>query len=794
MVTFILVASSLAVVAVFATSAGATTLSFLPGGSSAAPDVNYQVTFTETGLPANLSWQVTVGRTTESYFTDGGTDSLSFGEPSGTYAYQITNIPGWMQSNLSYSGSVVVSGASVTEPTLAYSPVTYPVVFSESGLPASLTWEVSVGGVPQTLTTDGATDSLTFHEPNGSYAYSVPGLSGWAQSTLAGTGTVVVSGAGVTEPTLVYTQVTYPVVFAETGLPSGQTFQVSVNGDLKSLVTNGGTDTLTWTGLPNGTYPYAISGISGWSQATLAGAGSIVVNGASVTEPTLAYSKVTYTVVFTENGLPSGLVWEVTLGPVHEMVVTDGGSDLISFSEGNGTLSYQISAVSGWSQATVPGTGSIVVAGSNVQVADANYTQVTYLVTFTEAGLPVGTNWSVVFGATTENSTTPTIVFVEPNGSYSYTLGIVAGFVPGTSQGHVTLAGAGASIGVTFTTKLYTVYFNETNLPTGTDWSVTVNSTEKSGTGSSIQFQESNGTYDYTLGVVSGWVPPTNAGQFTVNGSSDSVAVPFSQVVYNVTFTEHGLPTKGTATRWFVAFDGTLRNTTSTSITFPAGNGTFTYLIRGPGGWEVSATLPPEGTLVVNGASVPQSATFLKGPTETISAHEVGLAKETRWCLTIVAPICGTTPTVSDKNLTPGTYTYAIEAFAGMTTVVKDKGVLVASSGSIATPPGTTFQVRYTYPLTITETGLPGGTEWKVGSGGQTVSSTSSTVVIYLINGTYGFTVAHLKGYTISPATGHIVVAGAPVFVSVHFAHAPGQLPAASPVAVPRAGANPRVG
>ena len=794
LLTVVMVASSLAVVAVFATSAGATTLSLVPGGSaSPTPDVNYQITFTETGLPANLTWQVTVGRITQSYFTDGGTDSLSFSEPSGTYAYQITNIPGWMQSNLSYTGSVVVNGASVTEPTLEYSPVTYPVVFAESGLPAGLLWTVTVGGAPQSLTTDGATDSLTFLEPNGTYSYQVTGLSGWAQSTIPGTGSIVVSGAGVTKPTLVYTQVTYSVVFAESGLPSGQMFQVTVNGDAKSLTTNGGTDSLTWTGIPNGTYAYTISGISGWAQSTLPGSGSVVVNGASVTESTLVYSKVTYTVVFTENGLPAGLVWKVTLGPIAEMIVTDGGSDIISFSEGNGSLSYSIAVVSGWAQDTVAGSGTVVVAGASVEVAPANYTQVTYVVTFTEAGLPTGTNWSVTLGAASGNSTTPTIVFSDPNGTYAYLLGIVPGFVPNVDHGTVILTGTGASIDVTFSTKLYAVYFNETGLPSGTEWSATIGSTEHT-TGASIEFAEANGTYAYQLGIVSGWVPPSDSGQVTVNGSSSTIAVPFSQVFYTVTFTESGLPTKGTATRWFVAFDGTWKNTTTTSITFPAANGTFTYLIRGPGGWEVDATLPPEGTIVVSGQSTSLAASFLKGPTETISAHEVGLAAGTPWCVTIGAAFCSTHPTVTEKNLTPGTYAYAIEAFAGMTTVVKDKGVVVAASGSIAVPPSTTFQVRYTFPLTFTESGLPGGTEWKVGSGGQTVTSTSNTIVVYLTNGTYGFTVAHITGYTVSPATGHVAVAGAPLFVAVHFAHAPVHAPAASPAVGSRAVSSPRRG
>ena len=743
--------------------------------SSVHPDIAYAITFSESGLAANLSWAVLVGRVSESYFTDGGTDSLTFSEPTGSYSYSITPIAGWQQSNLSYSGTVVVSGAPVTEPTAVYTPVTYAVTFSESGLPALQTWQVTVGGVPLALTTNGTTDSLSILEPNGTYAYSIADVSGWHQSTLPYSGSVLVNGAPVTKATLVYVQVTYSVVFSESGLVSSLVWQVTVNGVLDMLATNGLTDTLTWTGLPNGTYAYSITDLSGWNESTLAYNGNVAVSGGTTTEPTLVYSKVTYTVTFTETGLPASENFQVTLGREVQGVTTDGGNDTLSFLVSNGTYAYTIADVSGWEQSTLPYVGSVLVAGFAVSEPTLVYTQVTYSVIFTESGLPGGTNWSVTFAGIPQNTTGTELTFTEPNGTYSYVLGVVPGFSPSPGFGSKTVNGANTSVGIAFTVVTYTVTFTESGLPGGTSWGVTIGVTTHTSTGSVILFAEPNGTYGYSVGLVPGYSPTSPTGSVLVNGGPASAAVPFTQVKYTITYHESGLP--GVGKRWSVAVGGLLESSVGTSISFSVPNGSFAYRVNGPSGYEVSAVLPPSGTVAVNGASVTVLVTFLRGPTYTITFHEVGLRALTSWCVTIDSTTCSTTSNVAFKNLTPGTYSYAIGSFTGMTTVVKLTGVSVGASGSTSVGPGRLFQIRYTYPVTFTESGLPGGTSWKVAAGGVSQTSTGTTIVLDLTNGSYGFAVTHIRGYVASPASGRIMVAGAPLAISIRFSIAPAHEP-----------------
>jgi hypothetical protein len=80
-----------------------------------------------------------------------------------------------------------------------------------------------------------------------------------------------------------------------------------------------------------------------------------------------------------------------------------------------------------------------------------------YAVVFTESGLPTGTNgssgtnWSIALNGTSQNSTTSTITFTEPDGSYLFIVGPVPGFTVETPEINITVAGAPQSFGVLFT-------------------------------------------------------------------------------------------------------------------------------------------------------------------------------------------------------------------------------------------------------------------------------------------------------------------------------------------------------
>ena len=576
--------------------------------SVAFTPVAHGVTFSESGLPAGLTWSLTLNGGTLSLLTDGATDSLAWtGMANGTYPYTISDSPGWHETTLAYIGSVVVNGATVAESTLTYTPVEYPVAFSESGLPSGETFEVTVGGMPQTVTTDGALDGLQFTEPNGTYTYSISDIGGWHQTTLAYVGIIVVNGGAVSE-SLAYASVTYDPTFAETGLPSGRTWDVVFNGVPLSTTTNGGTDSLVFAPEPNGTYAYSVADVPGFHQTTIAYSGSETVTGGNGVW-NLMYSEVGYGVNFSESGLPSGLLWGVSLNGRTSSLSTDGATDSLTFNVPNGTYSYSIMDVSGWHQTTLAYQGSLVVTAGAVVEPTLTFAELTYSVTFKESGLPSGTVWSVTLNGNTQVGPGASLAFVEPNGTYAYSLGTVTGYIPGHSSGSITVTGAAVKSTVSFKPATYTVTFKETGLPTGTSWSVRLGSTALSSTTALVKFVVPDGTYAYSVTGMPGYHITTGSytGSMTVSGANPTtVTVHWTQVKYTVTFTETGLA-KGTT--WSVTIDGQTKSGTGQSISFSLPNGTYSFTITATGYSETSS---PAGTLAANGAIVSVAATFAR--------------------------------------------------------------------------------------------------------------------------------------------------------------------------------------
>jgi hypothetical protein len=491
-----------------------------------------------------------------------------------------------------------------------------------------------------------------------------------------------------------------------------------------------------------------------------------------------------YAVTFTESGLPANLTWQISLGRTTSSYYTDGANDTLTFNEPNGAYTYSITNIPGWKQSNLTYTGSITVSGAPVTEPTLVYTPVTYNLTFTETGLPTAMNWSITLGSGTVTSNTTMINFTEPNGSYAYSVGVVPGYAPGSASGSATVAGANVGVTVAFHQVTYAIDFAETGLTGGTHWSVTLGLTTVSSTSSSLEIIEPNGTYSYQINIVPGFTPASPTGSVTVAGSGPTVNILFTPVTYTVTFTESGLPTRGINARWSAALDGVYRSTTGTTITFQATNGSHTYLVQGPLGYEASAILSPEGTISVNGGVTGQTVIFLRGPTYVLNFREIGLATGTRWCVSIDYPTCGTGPLLSVKNLTPGTYGYSVGSFPGLTPVVTLGLTSEPPSGSTSVGPSHTFVVRYTYPVTFTEVGLPGSTSWTVAAGGHRSTSTTTTNVIYLTNGTVAFSVVHIRGYRAVPALGRVSVTGGPVSVTIRFSAVPVAAPVFGPLAL----------
>jgi YVTN family beta-propeller protein len=71
-----------------------------------------------------------------------------------------------------------------------------------------------------------------------------------------------------------------------------------------------------------------------------------------------------------------------------------------------------------------------------------------YDVNFTESGLPAGTDWSVSLNGGRLSSTTLTIGFNEPNGTYAYIVGAVTGYGASPASGAITVSGGDQNLSI----------------------------------------------------------------------------------------------------------------------------------------------------------------------------------------------------------------------------------------------------------------------------------------------------------------------------------------------------------
>ncbi|HUZ79696.1 MAG TPA: hypothetical protein VMV28_03660 [Thermoplasmata archaeon] len=331
------------------------------------------------------------------------------------------------------AGGLFAAGVFNSKSSGGGTSATFAVTFTETGLLLGGSWSVTLGGSTQSS----SSSSIQFNVANGSYSYSV---SATGYTALPASGTLTVNGQPVSRAITITPIPTYSVVFTESALPSGTSWSVTLNGSTQSSVTS----SITFT-VPNGAYAYTIGTVSGYAASP--SSGTLTVSGAAVSQAITFTKQTTYPVEFSETGLGVGTSWTVTLGGVPQSSATN----TITFSEPNGTYSYTVGSVSGYTAS--PSSGSITVLGPVLTIA-VTFTAAaatTYSVTFSETGLPLGTSWAVTLNGGTTSSSTSTIVFTEPNGTSSYTVGAVSGYGSSPSSGSVTVAGQAQTIQVAFT-------------------------------------------------------------------------------------------------------------------------------------------------------------------------------------------------------------------------------------------------------------------------------------------------------------------------------------------------------
>lgn len=298
-------------------------------------------------------------------------------------------------------------------------PPYYVATFGESGLPGGQLWAVSLNGEIGSS----RTPIVQFYVPNGTYVYSIFGVPGYKLTSYAGY--VAVSGSQ-SVIALVWTLFTFPVVFAESGLPGGTTWSVMVGSNETSS-----SSAQIEVSAPNGTVVYTLAAIAGYRADRYSGV--VSVSGSPVTVD-IAWHPFTYPVYFNESGLPNSTSWAVQVGGLNE---SSAGSSIM-WLEPNGSFAYRIHGVGGYFLTDYSGSVEVVGGPSGVSVA---WKPTVFTVTFSETGLPSGAEWTVVLANESRTSSSPTIQFLRPNGTFDFSVHPAPGFEVNISSGTVHVGG-----------------------------------------------------------------------------------------------------------------------------------------------------------------------------------------------------------------------------------------------------------------------------------------------------------------------------------------------------------------
>ncbi len=281
-----------------------------------------------------------------------------------------------------------------------------------------------------------------------------------------------------------------------------------------------------------------------------------------------------------------------------------------------------------------------------------------------------------------------------------------------------------------------------------------------------VNFYVPNGSYAYN--VSDAFISPTHfaptvaVGTFMVTGSPVAIAVTFvtGQLV---TFTESGLPTGAT---WFVNVTGqSPRSSTATTLTIILANSNSYPFTAASRNYHPAYTSP----VVVVTSAVGVAVTFTH-VTYTVTFSETGLTSGT-WFVTFNSVLkSGTAPaSLQVTGIANGTYAFNVTSVAGYTRSPISGNVTVAGA-SVARLITFTPTSPPLFAVTFAETGLVSSTAWSVTVGITLMGASAPAGITFSeANGVYTYTVTAVGGYTASPMTGSITVAGAPITKLITF-------------------------
>ncbi len=597
-------------------------------------NATYDYFFTETGLPTNTTWQVTLANQTASGNTS-VSPVIAFSAGQGPYNFTVWNVP--FNATWSYVGSpsfaspiTALQGGTelVTFSLVPDSSLVSDVTFGVSGLPYGVSsWGLSLDGTSYGIPAAGSTFLLATgnYTLNASAVYGSNGVGAYLGDFLVqpltlneASFTVLPGGIADLSGPAVITAVFAPEYYVSVSASSGG----SVAPDPVGWTHGGAAVQLTATAAAHNNFV----GWTGTGAGAVTGTSLVITvtpNGPVTELATFVGVTPTYHLQVSATGIVSGLPVTLSLGT--QTYTEPAPFSVSGLLAGSYTISVPTIYPNGTTGVRYDPTGvssSLTLAGGSLDVTANGTVSITYAASFALTLTP-SVNGTTTPGPGTfwESGASPVTLTATPLAGHSFAawIGMGLGSYSGNqSNPSITLSG-GVTETATFSTNpyvppaTYNLTVTETGLPTGVTWSASIGAEGTSGPAgsgaSSLLLSDLNGSYQLSVPTISGAAGvqyfPTYTATVAVTSVGATASVTFV-TQYEVTVTSSAGGTATTSVLWAPAGSVvTLTASANSSSTFEnwTGTGSGSYT-----GTSASTTITVSGPVSELATFVPSSS------------------------------------------------------------------------------------------------------------------------------------------------------------------------------------------
>ncbi len=686
--------------------------------------------FKEIGLPSNTQWKV--------YFdginASSASNQISFLTQVGVHNFKIFTA----ESNGCFYVSNVTQGTLNTSSVLNvnFTGKFCLTKFNETGLPINTQWNVTFNNLLKVSSSTEIIFNNSFSTSTYNYYIRPKSISEQdCHINISSANGTAIAGSSI----LITYANACKTLFNETGLPINTQWNVTFNG-VSGSSRNGTVSIYAAPG--NHSYASGIVKITSGCFYYPKPRSSYLIAGESTA---ISYTKECLS-TFSENGLPSNVIWTVIYnGDTNSSRISN-----ISFVTLPGNFSFSVKTVDYAYCSFLPSPSSgYLTAGGNKSIS---FVENNCNTTFIETGLPAGSQWKLTFDGITKSPSANNVTITTPAGIFTakfYPINLSnCIFEP---QPFSSSTAAGAFFSVHFTAKC-TTKFTEKGLFNNEYWFVTYNGTTVSSNSTVIKVPSINGTYAYSLpfiGNSSCSYHPNPSSGTAVAGSS--ITVNYSGGCTTV-FYENGLPP---GTEWNLTYDNENVSSVTTNIQLVTQPGIYKFAVQ---------NLIIDNCLYI---AENESSNLTAGSTFYVVFNQTrcyttftanNLPKGSKWSFTYNNVNYSSNKTSLQLSTIPGTFDFTAYSVKEYNCVFTPN----PSSGHVAAGSSLLLSFSSSCITLFNETGLSKGITWSVKFDGITNYSSNTSLYVDSIYGNFSFSVPRIQVsancyLTPNPSSGYLI-------------------------------------